>query len=152
MFIKFGFFVILLSLFLIQNSSALTCLKCSKGADSCGENVDVADNLVTCEENSKGCTITEFSVQAANIWERVQPARCFPWKMYNWSWSSWWKRKFATVTLLTTATKICAKPEIMSIQHRARELALLSPAVLLFSFQLCFCCCFWISFIHNSMI
>ena len=61
-------------------------------------------------------------------------------------------QKFATVTLLTTAIKIFAKPEIMSIQHRARELALLSPAVLLCSFQLFFCCCFWISFIHNCMI
>merc|ERR1711970_1158928 len=63
-----------LSLLLAQHSSSLTCVKCSKGAANCVENVDIGSNTVACGETSKGCQITEFSVKGGRTYER----KCSP--------------------------------------------------------------------------
>merc|ERR1711970_46067 len=63
-----------LSLLLAQHNSSLTCVKCSKGAANCVENVDIGSNTEACDETSKGCQITEFSVKGGRTYER----RCSP--------------------------------------------------------------------------
>ena len=71
---EFNLKSLILCFLLVHHSSSLTCVKCSKGNDNCGENVDIGSNTEACEETSKGCQITEFSVKGGRTYER----KCSP--------------------------------------------------------------------------